>query len=92
MEKGKLLATQQSFGHDQIHNKKNQTCSLQSNLDLYTSTLSHTPQQGGGWSVTVTSNKILVNTKLKAFASYRLYVAQMLNSVFDRVENTVEKG
>ena len=31
-------------------------------------------------------------TKLKAFADEKLKVAQMMNSVFDREENTVGKG
>ena len=36
--------------------------------------------------------KILDVTKLKAFADDKINVAQMMVSVFDRIENTVGKG
>ena len=38
------------------------------------------------------NNKILVMTKLKVFADDKLNVAKMLFSLFDRVENSAEKG
>ena len=37
-------------------------------------------------------NKILDQTKLKAFADYKLNVTKIIISVFDRVENIVGKG
>ena len=37
-------------------------------------------------------DKILDQTKLKAFADDKLYVTKIIISVFDRVENIVEKG
>ena len=37
-------------------------------------------------------DKILYQTKLKAFADERLNVTKKIISVFDRVENTVGKG
>ena len=37
-------------------------------------------------------NKILDQTELKAFAEDKLNVTKMIISVFDRVENIVEKG
>ena len=39
-----------------------------------------------------TLNKILDQTKLKAFADGKLNVTKMIISVFDRVENIVGKG
>ena len=38
------------------------------------------------------NNKILDVTKLKAFADDKIKVAQMLISIFDRIENIVGKG
>ena len=38
------------------------------------------------------NSKILDVTKLKAFANDKLKVAEMMISLFDRVENTVGKG
>ena len=38
------------------------------------------------------NNKILDVTKLKAFADNKINVAQMMTSVFDRVENLVKKA
>ena len=38
------------------------------------------------------NNKILDVTKLKAFADNKINVAQVMISVFDRVENIVGKG
>ena len=40
----------------------------------------------------LSNNKILDMTKLKAFADDKLNIAKMTISVFDRVENTVWKG
>ena len=40
----------------------------------------------------LTNNKILDVNKLKAFADNKLYVAKMIISLFDKVENTVGKG
>ena len=37
-------------------------------------------------------DKIFDVTKLKAFADEKIIIAQMMISVFDRVENIVEKG
>ena len=37
------------------------------------------------------NNKILDMTKLKAFANNKINVAQMMISVFDKVENIVEQ-
>ena len=41
---------------------------------------------------TVPNNKILDMTKLKAFADDKINVAQIMVSVFDRIENIVGKG
>ena len=41
---------------------------------------------------TLPNNKILDVTKLKTFSDDKLNVAKMTISLFDRVENTVEKG
>ena len=38
------------------------------------------------------NDKIVEVTKLKAFADDKLNIAKMMNSLFDRVENTVGKG
>ena len=38
------------------------------------------------------NNKNLDMTKLKAFEDHKIDVVQMMISVFDRVENIVEKG
>ena len=38
------------------------------------------------------NNKILNKTKSKAFADNKINVAQMMISVFDKVENIVGKG
>ena len=38
----------------------------------------------------LTSDKILVLTKLKAFADDKFYVSKIIISVFDRVENVVD--
>ena len=38
------------------------------------------------------TKKILDQTKLKAFADHKLNVTKMVISIFDRVENIVEKG
>ena len=38
------------------------------------------------------NKNILDWTKLKAFADNKLDVAKIINSVYDRVENIVEKG
>ena len=40
----------------------------------------------------LTNDKILDMTKLKAFADEKLNIAWMTISLFNRIENTVEKG
>ena len=45
-----------------------------------------------GKELTHSHNKTLDQTKLKAFADDKLNVTKMMISVFDRVENIVEKG
>ena len=40
----------------------------------------------------VLKDKILTWSKLKAFADNKLDVVEVMISIFDRVENTVEKG
>ena len=42
--------------------------------------------------ISLPNNKILDLTKLKAFADDKMNVAQVMISVFDRVENTEGKG
>ena len=44
------------------------------------------------YSNSLPNDKILDVTKLKAFADDKINVAQKMISVFDRVENIVEKG
>ena len=44
------------------------------------------------WVKPFPHDKILDQTKLKAFADDKLNVTKMIISVFDRVENIVEKG
>ena len=44
------------------------------------------------WLNSLPNDKILDETKLKAFADDKINVAQMMVFVFDRVENIVENG